>query len=78
MSRTSIPRAGEAMPDVGIPTSTATPLWSLFRDPFLRDAFRRAQRRGGLSVPVLADKPKPKLADGAAALPEPAKEAAHG
>ena len=68
MPRTPIPRAGGALP----------PLWSLFRDPFLRDAFRRAQRGGGLAVPIPADKPKPKLAGGAAALPEPAREAAHG
>ena len=46
-----------------------------FRDPFLRRAFRRAERDGGLACAVPAPRPMPKLTDGATALPEPAAEA---
>lgn len=35
------------------------PLSSLFRDPAVRDAFRRAERDDGAALAVLAPKPAP-------------------
>jgi len=55
----------------------AAPLSTLFRDPFVARAFRRAERDSGQAFAVPADKPTPKLAGGAMANPEPA-EAARG
>jgi hypothetical protein len=49
-------------------------LSDLFADPFLRRAFRRAERDGGQACAIPAPRPKPKLAGGAVALPEPAGE----
>jgi hypothetical protein len=56
----------------------AARLSDLFADPFLRRAFRRAERDGGQACAIPAPCPKPDLAGGAVALPEPAEEAAHG
>ncbi len=64
------PDMAAALPAAGLP--------DLFADPFLRRAFRRAERDGGQACAIPAPRPKPDLADGAVALPEPAMEAAHG
>ena len=55
----------------------AVRLSDLFADPFLRRAFRRAERDGGQPCAVAAPSPTPKLADGAVALPAPVLEACH-
>ena len=56
----------------------AVRLSDLFADPFLRRAFRRAERDGGQGLAVPADHPKPRLDDGAVERPHPVLEAAHG
>lgn len=46
-------------------TLAPIPLSSLFRDPFVRDAFRRAERDGGGCLVIPAGRP-PRLGPGAA------------
>ena len=60
----------EALPDARLSEQ--------FRDPFLRRAFRRAERDGGLGLAAPADPHKPKLTDGAVERPHRILEAAHG
>jgi hypothetical protein len=68
MPNPSIPAAGEALP---------ARLSSMFSDPFLRRAFRRAERDGGAAFPVPAAPNKPKLTDGAVAPRQPILEGAN-
>jgi hypothetical protein len=56
----------------------AARLSELFADPFLRRAFRRAERDGGAASQVPADHPKPKLTDGAVEPSQRVLEAANG
>jgi hypothetical protein len=52
-------------------------LSDLFADPFLRRAFRRAERDGGQACGVPAPSSPPDLADGAVGCPELTGEPAH-
>ena len=67
-SRRGFPRRLSGQFTVVAPS--AVRLSDLFADPFLRRAFRRAERDGGQNCTVPAPSPRPDLADGAVAVHE--------
>jgi hypothetical protein len=62
MPNDTVTAAGEAMPvpTFGKLSRTSAPLWSLFADPFLRDAFRRASGGPGPAPAAAAPSTRPK------------------